>query len=98
MALALSPRERTHLKGRAHNLEPVVQIGKAGLSESVLAEIERSLTAHELIKIRLSGERDDRRRLAEEICERTGAAFVHDVGKIAIIWRPRPDEELGGRR
>lgn len=94
MTLTLSPRERTHLKGRAHALEPVVQVGKAGLSESVLTEVDRALTAHELIKVRLAGDRDDRKAMIAELCQRTAAAHVSDVGRIVVLWRPRPEEEV----
>jgi putative YhbY family RNA-binding protein len=93
MPPALTPRERAHLKGRAHALEPVVQIGSAGLTDAVVAEIDRALTAHELIKVRVgASDRDERERLSDAICERTDAASVQRVGKILVLWRPRPDE------
>jgi RNA-binding protein len=94
MTPTLSPRQRAHLKGRAHALEPVVTIGQAGLSEPVVAEIERALTAHGLIKVKLAGAgRDDRERLTEDICARTGSTPVQNVGRILVLWRPRPDDE-----
>jgi putative YhbY family RNA-binding protein len=90
---ALSARQRVQLKARAHALEPVVQVGAAGASDAVLAEVERALTAHDLIKIRLAGDRDERNALVATICERTGAAAVQQVGRVAALWRPRPDDE-----
>ena len=96
MAVPLSPRERAHLKARAHVLQPVVQIGGAGLTERVVAEVERALTAHELIKVKIAvDDRDARVATGDELCARTGAAAVHRVGKILIMWRPRP-EMAGG--
>src|SRR5688572_33408747 len=93
MALSLTPRERAHLKGRAHALEPIVQIGQGGLSDAVLGELERALTAHELIKVRINGtDRDARQETADAICTRTGAAAVQPVGKILVLWRPAPEE------
>lgn len=93
MPVALTPRERAHLKGRAHALEPVVQIGNAGLSDAVVAELDRALTAHELIKVRVgASSRDAREALCDAICERTDAASVQRVGKILVLWRPRPAE------
>jgi RNA-binding protein len=87
--MALSPRERAHLKARAHALEPVVFVGQAGLSDTVVAELEGALTAHELIKVKLgSSDRDVRSGLAEAICARTGADAVQQVGKVLILWRP----------
>ncbi|MFN7915345.1 MAG: ribosome assembly RNA-binding protein YhbY [Vicinamibacterales bacterium] len=96
MPVHLTPRERSSLKGRAHALEPVLQIGHAGLSEAVLKEADRALTAHELIKVRVGGDdREARAALIDDLCERTDAAKVTTVGKIAVLWRPRPldDEE-----
>ena len=96
MPITLTPRERAQLKARAHALEPVVQVGQAGLSDTVVAELERALTAHELIKVRIGGaDRDARKELAAAICARTGAAEVQSVGKVLVLFRPRPDEEAG---
>ena len=93
MPITLTPRERAQLKARAHALEPVVQVGHAGLSESVAAELERALTAHELIKVRIGGaDRAARAELATAICNRTGAAEVQSVGKVLVLFRPSPDE------
>ena len=94
MTLSLTPRQRSHLKGRAHALEPVVFVGQAGLSDTVIAELNRALTAHGLIKVKLAGAgREDRETLTEEICARTGAAAVQNVGRVLVLWRPRPDDE-----
>ena len=93
MPVSLTPRERTHLKGRAHPLEPIVQVGQGGLSDAVVAELERALTAHGLIKVKINGtDRAARRAIAEAICTRTDAAAVHQVGKIIVLWRPTPEE------
>ncbi len=93
MSLTLTARERAHLKARAHALEPVVQMGQAGLSEPFLVEVERALTAHELIKVRMGGaDRQARADLATSLCDRTGAAAVQTVGKVLVLWRPRPEE------
>lgn len=94
MPVSLTSRERAHLKARAHALEPVVQVGQRGLSDAAVIELERALTAHELIKVRInSADREERRGIADAICTRTGAAAVHRVGKIVVLWRPRPDDD-----
>jgi RNA-binding protein len=93
MPVALTPRERAHLKARAHALEPRVQIGHGGLTDKVAAEIDRALKAHELVKVKiLDGDRDERAAIGDRICERSGAAFVQRVGKVMVIWRPKADE------
>ena|SRR5436190_13087283 len=99
MASPLTARERAHLKARAHALEPVVQTGGAGITDAVVAEVDRALTAHELLKVRIgTADRAERIALGDELCARTGAAAVDRVGKILILWRPRPLEEDGGRK
>ena len=91
--VALSSRERAHLKGRAHSLEPVVRIGHAGVTPEVVAEVDRALAAHELIKVSIAVEdRADRHDLGEALAGRVDATPVHRVGKILILWRARPQD------
>jgi RNA-binding protein len=94
MPVLLTSRERASLKGRAHALEPIVHVGNAGLTDAVVKETDRALTAHELIKVRIGGtDRDERASVIESLCTRTDAAWVQSVGKIAVLWRPRPIED-----
>jgi len=84
----LSSAQRRSLRARAHALDPVVVIGAGGLTPAVLAEIERNLAAHELIKIRVAdAPREERKSLLESICRETGAAAVQHIGKILVVWR-----------
>ena len=99
MPVSLTPRERAHLKARAHALEPLVHVGTSGVTDALIAEIDRALTAHELIKIRAGGaDRDARAAMLEEICTRTDATPVQSVGKVMVLWRPRAEEEEGASR
>jgi RNA-binding protein len=92
MSRTLTARERSRLKARAHPLEPTVTIGQEGLTDAVLREVDRALTAHELIKVRAAvADREERRLVLQTICERTGAASVQQVGRILVLWRPRPE-------
>lgn len=94
MPVSLTARERAHLKARAHALEPVVQIGHAGVTDAVLKQIDEALTAHELIKVRAGGaDRDDRAAIIDALAARADAAIVQNVGKVIVLWRPRPDDE-----
>jgi RNA-binding protein len=96
MANTLTARERSHLKARAHAMEPRVLVGHAGMTDAVAAEIDRALTAHELIKVKiLDGDRDVRREIADAICARADASLVQSVGKVFVLWRPKPDEPKG---
>ncbi len=94
MSVSLSTRQRAQLKARAHALEPLVHVGQAGASEALLAEVERALTAHGLIKVKLVGaDRELRQQLTDTLCAHTGAAAVQQVGRVLVLWRARPDDE-----
>ena len=88
----LTSAERKALKAKAHKLEPVVHVGAKGLTDEVIAEIDRALRAHQLIKVRAGAmDRDARDDAFDFICERTGAEAVQQVGKVFVIYRRRPD-------
>ena len=88
----MTPAERKAFKARAHKLEPVVIIGNKGLTEEVFAEIDRALTAHELIKVRAPvADRDERQVFVENIMQRTGAEAVQVVGRVFVLYRKNPD-------
>jgi RNA-binding protein len=92
----LSPTRRRELKARAYALDPVVLIGGAGLSPAVLAEIDRGLKSHELIKVRVPGaDRPGREAILGEICRRTGAQPVQHIGKILVLFRENPEPSTG---
>lgn len=94
MSLTLTSRQRAHLKARAHALEPLVQIGHSGVQDSVVAAVDTALTAHELIKVKINdAERDERVEIADTLSERTGAAIVQRVGKVVVLFRPRPEDD-----
>ena len=94
MAAQLTTRERTHLKARAHALEPVVMVGHAGITPELVGEVDRALRAHELIKVRIGGDdRHERVAIGDRLAAETDAAVVHRVGKIVILWRARPQEQ-----
>ena len=90
--LELSPTERRELRARAHGLNPVVSIAENGLTEAVMKEIDNSLKAHGLIKVRVYGDsREDRETFLAQICQELGAAPVQHIGKLLVIWRPLPE-------
>ncbi|HEY7658620.1 MAG TPA: YhbY family RNA-binding protein [Burkholderiales bacterium] len=88
----VTPAERRALRARAHHLRPVIMIGEAGLTPAVLNEIDNALKGHELIKIRVLGDdRSARAALIAEICAALGASPVQHIGKILVVFRPRPE-------
>jgi putative YhbY family RNA-binding protein len=96
---SLSPAQRRALRARAHGLDPVVIVGTEGLTRPVLAEIERNLAAHGLIKIRVAGvERGEREALLASICRDTGAAPVQHIGKVLVVFREQPEPDADAKR
>ena len=88
----LTSIERRALRARAHHLHPIIMVGSAGLTPTVLHEINIALNSHELIKIRVLG--DDRllrEKLIGEICPALAASLVQHIGKMLVIYRPRPE-------
>jgi RNA-binding protein len=91
--MKLTPAERSKLRAEAHGLNPVVIVGEAGLTPSVMKEIDVSLKAHGLIKIRVVGDdRDARIEMFETVCTALDAAPVQHIGKLLVIYRPKKEE------
>jgi len=87
--MELSENQRRFLRGRAHALKPIIQIGGKGLTEAVAQETARALHDHELIKVRAPGaDREARDALLAELATRTGSALVHRIGHVAVLYRP----------
>ena len=90
----LTPSFRRELRARAHALDPVVTIGHHGLTAAVLSEIDVALKAHELVKVRaFNDDRDEREALLARIVDALDCAPVQTIGKLFVLWRPRPAAE-----
>ncbi|MEC4721082.1 ribosome assembly RNA-binding protein YhbY [Noviherbaspirillum sp. CPCC 100848] len=90
--LKLTPAERSALRSEAHALNPVVIIGESGLTPSVLKEIDTSLNAHGLIKVRVFGDdREARIGMYETICKELDAAPIQHIGKLLVLYRPKKE-------
>ena len=85
--MSLSPNQKRHLRGLGHHLKPVVIIGQHGLRESVMDEIELALDSHELIKVKIVADRDQRLQLGDEIVARTGADMINRIGQMQVLFR-----------
>jgi len=83
--------ERTYLRGLAHSIKPVVQIGKSGLSDEVTASIKEALAARELIKIKFNEYKEEKKQLAAEIEKVTASEMAGMVGNVAIFYKENDD-------
>ncbi len=91
--MVLTSNQRQYLRGLAHPLEPVVRVGRAGATASVLEETKRSLAAHELIKVRIENDLPAQRRaIASELAHACGADVAGSIGKLAILYRAREEK------
>jgi RNA-binding protein len=86
----VNPIQKKKLKAQAHSLNPVVMIGQAGLTEAVIKEINLALDTHELIKVKIRAERDDRKIISEQICSQTVSEQIQSIGQIAVLYRRNP--------
>lgn len=87
----LTGRQRRQLRALAHGLDPVVHVGKGGLTDEVVAQVGRALESHELVKVRFLDGKPARAELGPELARRTGAREAGGVGHVAILFRPHPD-------
>jgi RNA-binding protein len=90
---SLTVQQKSKLKSLAHHLKPVVFIGKNGLSEGLVAAIDKALSDHELIKIKFVGFKDEKAGIIDSITGRTGSELVSIIGNIAILFRQNEDPE-----
>lgn len=84
--MALNNDQKKHFKQLGHTLKPVVIIGDNGLSETVVAELNRALEDHELIKVKLRTE--DKKEIKTAVCTSCNAELVQAIGNIILIYRP----------
>jgi RNA-binding protein len=89
----LSSSQRSYLRSQAHHLEPVVLIGKHGITDGTIESIDRVLKARELIKIKFREFKDEKLSLSEEITELTNSQVVGVIGHTVIIFRQNPDSD-----
>lgn len=84
-----SGRHLRDLKSRAQHLDPVVKIGKAGLSDGFYAALNLALDQHELVKFKFDDLKDQKKELVPQIVSRTGSQLIQRVGNVAVVYRRR---------
>lgn len=93
--MKLSNKQKQYLKGLAHPLKPVVQLGGNGLTEGVLAEIENALSYHELIKVKVpTDDRDEKALIMDAIIRETKAIKLQVIGHVLIMYRQSDEKKI----
>lgn len=93
MSIALTASQNRFLRGQAHDLKAMLQVGGKGLTDAVVAEVAAALEHHELIKVKVAaGDREARDTLVDELAERTDASLVQRIGNVAILYRPNEEK------
>ena len=89
----LSNNQKKFLRSMGHHLKPVIMVGQHGLSEGVLAELESTMSKHELIKIKIrTDDRDDKQQMIDQILKFSQSHLVQVVGNVVVIYRPFDEE------
>ncbi|MCK5831080.1 MAG: ribosome assembly RNA-binding protein YhbY [Methylococcales bacterium] len=88
----MNSARKKQLKSQAHSLNPVIIVGQLGLTESVLKELEITLDTHELIKIKIRADKNERTQIRDHIMTRTDAELIQTIGQIIVIYRKKPEK------
>ncbi|HEU4774571.1 MAG TPA: ribosome assembly RNA-binding protein YhbY [Lysobacter sp.] len=93
MATVLTSAQTRFLRGQAHDLKAMLQVGGKGITDALVAEVEQALEIHELIKIKVgAGDRETRDAMIDELATRAQAALVQRIGHTAVLYRPSQDK------
>lgn len=91
----LTGKQRRHLRGLGHKLQVIVQLGKGGVDEGVVAAIDQALSDHELVKIKVGENAElDRHETAEELAKQTKSQVAQVLGNTVLLYRAHPDEPV----
>jgi RNA-binding protein len=91
--MALNTAQRTHLRRLGHALEPIVLVGQGGISPNLIAELDRALNDHELVKVRARvGDRVQRDEILEELSRANRAEIIQRIGHVALYYRRNPEK------
>jgi len=92
--MPLKASQKKNLRAKTHHLKPLVTVADKGLSETVIAEIERALNDHELIKVKLRSDRETRQAWARSIAEQCKAELLQSIGQVACFYKKHPEKPV----
>ena len=92
-AVQLTSAQTRFLRGQAHDLNAMLQVGGKGITDSLVTEVVNALEQHELIKVKVAAEdRETRDAMIADLAQRAGAALVQRIGHTAVLYRPSKDK------
>ena len=91
--IEIKSKQRKYLEKLAHDLQPVVIVGGAGLTDGVLKMTKNSIASHELLKVKFNEYKDEKVELTNQICEYCDANLIRIIGNIAILYKPAEKED-----
>ena len=90
--MPLSPSQKRYLRGLAHSLKPVILTGNKGVTPAVIKEFSNALDQHELVKVKLGDDRDERKLHIAELGQAAQAELVQSIGRVACFYRRNEDQ------
>ena len=87
---SLSKAAVKYLRGISHGLNPYVTIADKGITDNILAELETTLDHHELVKVKLRADREQRAVLIDKLIKATGASEIQRIGQTLTLYRANP--------
>lgn len=93
MSSALTNAQIRFLRGQAHDLKAILQVGGKGITPALVSEVGHALDQHELIKVKVaSDDREVRDAMIGDLADQTGAVLVQRIGHTAVLFRPNPEK------
>ena len=91
--MSLSNSQIRKFKAAAQHLDPLLKVGKAGLSDGFIRSVDAALAQHDLVKIKFAQFKEQKKQLAPQLAERTASHLIMRVGNVLVLHRPRPVEQ-----
>jgi RNA-binding protein len=90
--VSLTSRQARQLRALAHHLDPVVRVGSAGVTDAVIDKTDKELEIHELVKVRIDGDRDEVQADGDKLASATRAEIAQRIGKVVVLYRARKEK------
>jgi RNA-binding protein len=91
----LTGKQKRHLRSMGNEMDPILQVGKGGITETVVTQTDETLEARELIKCRvLQNSPEEPKTVAAELAEQTGAELVQVIGRNFLLFRPSKNKPI----